>query len=32
VLRIYDCLNRIVSAGVGRREGAHVIYEVFQIL
>ena len=28
----YDWLNRIVSVGIGRREGAHVIYEVFQIL
>ena len=28
----YDWLNRIVSVGVGRREGSHVIYEIFQIL
>ncbi|MGH3252663.1 MAG: DUF3237 domain-containing protein [Trebonia sp.] len=28
----YDWLNRIVCVGVGRREGNHVIYEVFQIL
>ena len=28
----YDWLNRIVSVAVGRREGDHVIYEVFQIL
>ncbi len=28
----YDWLNRIVTVGVGRREGSHVIYEVFQIL
>jgi hypothetical protein len=28
----YDWLNRIVTVGVGRREGDHVIYEVFQIL
>jgi hypothetical protein len=28
----YDWLNRIVTVGVGRREGDHVIYEVFEIL
>jgi len=28
----YDWLNRIVTVGVGRREGAMVIYEVFEIL
>jgi hypothetical protein len=28
----YDWLNRIVSVAVGRREGSHVIYEIFQIL
>lgn len=28
----YDWLNRIMSIGVGRREGPWVIYEVFEIL
>lgn len=28
----YDWLNRVVTVGVGRREGDHVIYEVFEIL
>jgi hypothetical protein len=28
----YDWLNRLVTVGVGRREGDHVIYEVFRIL
>lgn len=28
----YDWLNRILSIGVGRREGPWVIYEVFEIL
>lgn len=28
----YDWLNRILSIGVGRRDGAWVIYEVFEIL
>jgi hypothetical protein len=28
----YDWLNRILSIGVGRRDGPWVIYEVFQIL
>jgi hypothetical protein len=28
----YDWLNRIVSAGVGRREADHAVYGVFEIL
>lgn len=28
----YDWLNRILSTGVGRRDGPWVIYEVFEIL
>jgi hypothetical protein len=28
----YDWLNRIVAVGIGRREGSHVIYEVFQVV
>jgi hypothetical protein len=28
----YDWMNRILSIGVGRREGPMVIYEVFEIL
>lgn len=28
----YDWLNRILSIGVGRREGPMVIYEIFEIL
>ncbi|MDO8279862.1 MAG: DUF3237 domain-containing protein [Burkholderiaceae bacterium] len=28
----YDWLNRIMSIGVGRREGPMVIYEVFEII
>jgi hypothetical protein len=30
--RKYDWLNRILSIGVGRRDGPWVIYEVFEIL
>jgi hypothetical protein len=27
----YDWLNRLVSVGIGRREGNHVIYEIFSV-
>jgi hypothetical protein len=27
----YDWLNRVVSVGIGRREGNHVIYEIFTV-